>query len=120
MLPILRNAENVPFVGNFFDLFEDEFNRFFGPSIFKNDQGDYTYEMEVPGFNKENLKVEIANGILTISGEREAGHVGKTKIFKQLSIGSTPEDVNAQIKDGILTLTFRNHQKEVKQIEVQG
>lgn len=127
MLPILRNKQNLPSecfgIGNVFDMFEDEFNRFFGSSVYKDEQGNYVYEMEVPGFNKENIQVEASDGIITISGERkidENNHAGRTKVFKQLNIGCAPEDVSAKIVDGILSLTFTNREKEnkTKKIEV--
>jgi HSP20 family molecular chaperone IbpA len=108
-----------------FDPFEnltEQFGRFFGPCCYTNEGGDVIYQIEVPGFNKDNLKVEISDGILTIRGEREVKdkyYAGQSKFFKQLTVGDISE-ADAEVVDGILTLTVKRPQKEPgKQIEVK-
>lgn len=102
-------------------VFED-FDRFFGPNCYTNEDGDCIYMIEVPGFNKDNLSVELSDGILTIKGDREVKdkhYAGNSKIFKQLTVGEA-EDATAKIEDGILTLTVKYPKPEPgKQITVE-
>ena len=125
---VSRNRDWFPSVGNFFDTdkifdnFFSDFSHIFGDNIFKNTDGDYVFEMEVPGFNKDNLDVEVANGVMTIKGERNIENdccAGKTKVYKRISVGSA-EDVDAKLDDGILRVTIKKEKpKDVKKIELK-
>jgi len=67
----------------------------------EDSEGNFIYKMDVPGFNKDNLNIEILdNNVLSIKGEFEDRKVDKkcTLLYA--------EDVKASIKDGILTLTL--------------
>ena len=116
-----------------FDLFDnmsEEFDKFFGSTCCQIDnvEGTAIYQMEVPGFNKDNLKVEVAEGVLTISGKREVkdkDYVGNSQISKRLTVGDV-EDAEAEVKDGILTLKLKYPKPapppevETKEIEIKG
>ena len=74
MLPFERNDNN------FFDIFDNFERKFFGNSnaqvpAFRTDirdQGDkFLLEAELPGFNKEDIKLDLKDGILTISAEHK-------------------------------------------------
>lgn len=91
-------------------LFNPTFNTMFESVYDRDDDGNIKMEIEVPGFNKDNLSVEVSDGIMTIEGK-----AGKRNIYKQYSIGNI-EDVKASIKDGILTLTLIEQVKRVKRI----
>jgi HSP20 family protein len=113
------------FRNDFMDSFFEDFNRMFDSCCYETDEGACIYELEVPGFNKDNLDVEISKGVLTISGEREVSgdsYAGKRKVFKQLQIGEIDEDeVEAQIADGILRLTVKRkdfEKEETKKIAI--
>ena len=62
-----------------FDLFDDFFDdNFFNKkekNLMKTDikekKDKYVIEMDLPGFEKENIKLELNNGYLTISGKQE-------------------------------------------------
>ena len=62
-----------------YDLFDDMFDDFFGTapvaSIMKTDihekDGYYTLDVELPGYKKEDINMEIANGYLTIKAKHE-------------------------------------------------
>lgn len=113
--------DNTWNVESIFENLWSNFNDFFGDTRYVNNDGDVVYEIEVPGFNKDNLKVEIADGILTIRGERKIEsdrHAGEKSIFKRMSIGSIT-DVDAKIEDGILYLTVKSPKKDVKSVEVK-
>jgi HSP20 family molecular chaperone IbpA len=94
------------------ELFNPVFNTTFESAYSRDDDGNIVMEIEVPGFNKDNLNVEISDGILTVEGQTD-----KRQMRKQYSIGNI-EDVNASIQDGILSLTLVDKAKHVKRIEL--
>ena len=80
----------------------------------------YTLEMDLPGFKKEEIKVELNNGYMTISAakgldEDEKDKKSGTYIRRERYTGScqrsfyvgedvTEEDIKAEFKHGILKL----------------
>lgn len=77
---------------------------------------EYTVTAELPGVNKDDVKVDVRNGVLTLSGERRyESETGKDEKHHRIErfYGSftrsftVPEDVsadkiNAQFTDGVL------------------
>ena len=117
-------------LNNFFD---DMFSSpFFGngntmpmPSMktdIKEKDGMYVMEMDLPGYEKSDVKAELNNGYLTISvskdtGEEEQKDEEKGYVFRERYTGSCSrsfyvgqnvkeEDIKASYENGILTLTF--------------
>lgn len=81
---------------------------------------EYTLTASLPGVRKEDVKIEVKDDCLTLSGERkmEKEEKGKTWLRKESSYGSFhrclrlpegvhPEDVHAAQKDGLLTVTVK-------------
>lgn len=73
---------------------------------------------DLPGIKKEDLKLEIENRVLTIRGERKVEKVDEGTDYRRVerSYGSftrsfaltgevDPEEVKADYKDGVLTVT---------------
>jgi HSP20 family protein len=116
-LPALRNEFDL------FNLFSDDFDRFFGSNSYRLESGDVIYELEVPGFNKDNLEIELSDGVLTIKGKRklkEPGKANESHLYKQLTVGAEVVDADAEIKDGILYVTLKYPETQPgKQIEVK-
>lgn len=93
----------------------------------------YIIKAEIPGVNKEDVKVTAENGVLTISGERKEEQEDKNKkIHRVERLYGTfirtfvlPDNVdeskiNAEFKDGVLTLTVPKTEKaKPKSIEVK-
>jgi len=80
--------------------------------------GAYLF-FDVPGFNKTNLKVEIENGVLYIDGKRnyKLNGVDTEKVISQkFKIGQefNPDNIEATIEDGILTVFVHNYKKTEK------
>lgn len=84
----------------------------------------YLIKAEIPGVKKEDVKVSIQNGMLTIQGERKMEKEEKDKKFHRIerSYGSfmrsfrVPEDadesaVKAEFKDGVLNVTLAKSAK---------
>ena len=110
---------------SYFENFFSDFDSIFGDVKYIDSENNLVYEIEVPGFNKDNLKVEIENNILTVKGERnldeKSSYAGKKSIHKRVSI-SKSEDVEAEIKDGILYLKLKRPEEKkvnVKEIEIK-
>ena len=107
---------------NLFKSLSESFETVFGDARYTNDNGDIVYEIEAPGFNKDNVNVEISNGVLIVTGERDIGdkqtYAGQKKIFKRISIGNLT-DIEAIVEDGILTITIKMPEKDVTIIGVK-
>ena len=115
MFNLIRKPKN-DLISSFFDdeFFRPTFNTFFDSNWKQDDDGNHRLEIEVPGFNQENLNVEMADGILTVKGETE-----NRKIYKRYQLGNV-QDVDASIKDGILSLKLITPKAETKQIELKS
>ncbi len=86
--------------------------------IYEKD-GDYHIEMDVPGFKKEDIKIECDNGYLTITAEKhsEDKEEDKSKKYirrersygkyqREFYLGDVEADkVHAEFKDGMLNIT---------------
>ena len=95
-----------------------------GKNLMKTDvkELDQSYEMDIdlPGFKKDEVNVELENGYLTISAAKgldrdqkdgEGRYIRQERYSGQCSrsfyVGDIrPEDVTASFEDGILRLTF--------------
>lgn len=84
----------------------------------------YLIKGEIPGVKKEDVKVTVENGMLTIQGERKQEKEEKGKKFHRLecSYGSfvrsfrVPGDadesaIKAEFKDGMLNITLPKSEK---------
>ena len=93
------------------------------------DKGDfYLLEADMPGFKKEDIKIDIEDGYLTISGERNFENEEKDKqgnvmrhersfgsFSRSFNIADVKEDeIRAEYKDGVLKLNMPK-KKEIKQ-----
>lgn len=108
-----KNNEIEKMFENLFNGYDD----FFGDARYKDKDGNIIVEVECPGFNKENLTVEVSDGILMVQGTRGAGQY-KKEIYKRFSVGRT-EEVEAEIKDGILKLTFKTPKEKTTKLQIK-
>jgi HSP20 family protein len=97
------------------------------------DANEYLVKAELPELKKEEVKVSVENGELTISGERKSEKEEKGKKFHRIerSYGSflrsftLPESVNAEkvsaeFKDGVLSVHLpKDERAKPKSIEVK-
>jgi HSP20 family protein len=75
-----------------------------------------TVSAELPGMTEKDVQVEIANGVLTIRGEKKAEHKGEGRYFseryygafeRQIPLDDVQEDkVEAAFKNGVLTVSL--------------
>lgn len=87
----------------------------------KREDGAYQIDMEVPGFKPEEIDVEAHDGVLTIQGERQSEsdqsegdfirrerRYGKFVRRFNLPAGASSDDINAQVKEGVLHISVPN------------
>ena len=100
--------------------------------ISESDQ-EYLIRAELPGLKKEEVRLTVLNGVLTLSGERKAEHEEKNQKHHRIerTFGSftrsfvLPEDaaadrVTADCKDGVLSVhVAKTEVTKPKSIEVK-
>lgn len=104
------------FKNNLLDSLIDDYNDLFDrPKEIERTDNIVKYTIDVPGFNEKNLNIEVVDGTLTIKGETE-----NRKFFKQYySNDINIDDIEATIKDGVLTLSLKIQKVEPKQISIK-
>ena len=123
------------------NLFDDWFDKDFFPgrnplygknekNLMKTDvreQGDsYEVAIDLPGFKKEDVAIELENGYLTITAskgldkdEDQTGYIRRERWSGQCSrtfyVGESVrgEDIKAKMEDGILTMTVPKEQRQL-------
>ena len=131
---------------NNFDIFDDFFDEGFFPkkerNLMKTDirekKDKYVVDIDLPGFEKENISLSLNNGYLDISAktekeensEDEERFVRQERFYGECSrsfyVGEdiTEEDINAKFNNGILKIEIPKKEKqeklpESKQIEIK-
>lgn len=130
-----------------FDIFDEVFNDpFFTKKenkLMKTDvkekDGNYILEIDVPGYSKEDIKIELNEGYLTVTASKNETKEEKDKkgnyIHQERFVGECSrsyyagdgvkeEDIKASFKNGTLTLEFPKEQpKQIeskKYIQIEG
>ena len=125
-VPVKRN--NV-----FEDLIDDVFGlpNYTGGSLMKTDirekDGNYLLDIDLPGFKKEDIKISLYNGNLTVSAEHHTSEEEKNAegriIRQERYLGSCSRswyvgeairdtDVKASFNNGILTVEVPSEKKK--------
>lgn len=97
---------------------------------------EYTVTVEVPGAEKDDIKIEVANNIMTIRGEKKQKKEEKEKDYYRQErfygsfqrVFSLPKDadqtdIKATFKQGVLTVTMprkKMPKSDVKEIEIHS
>ena len=128
-----------------FDLFDDFFKDDFftkkDTSLMKTDiketKDNYLIEMDLPGYDKDNINLSLKDGYLSISAKvekeenqnDEEKYVRKERFYGECSrsfyVGDnlTEEDISAEFKNGILKITVPKKEEklsnETKYIEIK-
>ena len=123
MIPFERSDDN------FFDLFDNFERKFFGNSNaaipdFRTDIRDagdrFVLEAELPGFNKEDIKLDVKDGILTISAqhtenkdekEDKGSYIRRERRYGSFTrsfdiTGVDDEHITASYNNGVLELNL--------------
>jgi HSP20 family protein len=97
------------------------------------DDKEYLLKVELPEVSKDDVKVTVEGGTLTISGERKAEKEEKNRKYHRIERyygrfersftipdDAEPENVRAEFKDGVLRVHLPKSEKaRPKQIEVK-
>ncbi|GEM_PF-79749 len=97
------------------------------------DEKEYLLKVELPEIKKDDVKVTVENGVLTISGERKVEKEEKGRTFHRIERAygrfersfTLPDDidadkVNAEFKDGVLYIHLPKSEKaKPRAIEVK-
>ena len=108
----------------------------FNTDVMEKD-GNYILQAELPGFNKEDIHVDLKNNILSISAshkEEKKEEDEKTRYIRKERRSTSysrsfrvanvlHEDIHAAYNNGVLEVTFPKRdalpEKEAKKIEIQ-
>lgn len=119
------------------DVFEDMFDSMFRAPVFGNEalmktdvrekDGKYILDIEVPGYKKEDVKISLYNGTLTVTAEKNqtseekdaGGRVIRQERFSgncsrsfYVGEGIRDTDITASFNDGILKIELPTAQKK--------
>ena len=117
---------------NDLDFFDNAFNSFFRPfftedntSFMKTDvkETKTTYEMEIemPGFERDQINMKLENGYITVSAKKDSKTEDKylkreraTSYSRSYYVGDVNQaDVKAKYVNGILTVSVPKEQQKV-------
>ena len=77
--------------------------------------GDYAFEIELPGFKRENIKIEVDRTYVTISATQQDRKSYKKKFILNSYIDNSK--ITAKLEDGVLLIKFPL--KEIAKPQVQ-
>ena len=118
---------------NFERMFEDDFfntsSSYPAYDIVKTDENQYDVEVALAGFNKKDIKVEFADGQLSIESiknqtakEKDNGKIykgiAKRYFKKSFSIADNCEVKGAELKDGLLKVSLERIIPEAQKTKV--
>ena len=123
------------FRDDFFDR-KDRMNFNLMKTDIREDDKSYLLEVDLPGYSKDDIKIDITDGYLTINAkvEKENNDDSKTYVRRERFTGEVSrsfyvgedikeEEVKASFKNGILTLevpklSLEDKKKDKKYIEI--
>jgi HSP20 family protein len=86
-----------------------------------------TVSAELPGLSEKDVQAEIANGVLTIRGEKKAERNDEGKFFseryygsfiRQIPLDGVQEDkAEAKFRDGVLTITLPKSEQAAQNVK---
>ncbi len=104
----------MPSLGQFFNNLSEVLPNVTGDRLavdVHEDKDNYFASFEVPGIKKEDVKIELNNGLLTVSAEKREKNGENESTFSMTRSVSVPEGVNseaisARLENGILNVTL--------------
>jgi HSP20 family protein len=123
--PALTSLQRNGFLGDF----QNEF-----PVDLFQDKDAFTVRAELPGFRKEDISVEVADGILTVTGHQKtetksdqkdkeaAAATQERRVSRAISLPENldTEKIRAAYENGVLTVTLpKREEVKPKQIAVE-
>ena len=95
--------------------------------------GNVHIELDVPGFDKKDIKIDVEDGVLTVEATKDEEKEDESKNYykkervygsfkRQFNVGNiSEEDINAKFNNGVLEISFpKEEKKETKKfIEIK-
>lgn len=95
----------------------------------KENENNYELEVEMPGYDKQDINLNLENGYLTISAKKEQNNDEKDKhgnyIRRERRYGSCSrsfyvgeikqEDIEAKLEHGVLNIVIPKEKKQIEQ-----
>ncbi len=114
---------------NFF--FDDDLDNFFMPAPKRNEMkcdiyeknNEYHVEMDIPGYDKKDIKIEVKDGYLTVTAKKEENVKDEKKNYlrrernfsectRSIALGDVDEDkINAKFDKGTLEIVIPKLEK---------
>jgi HSP20 family protein len=102
------------------DTFPTDFDRTFIPALdVEEKDGAYLVKADLPGLKKDDIHIELRNGLLTLRGERRDEHeekkggyyrvertFGSFERSLRVPEGVTEKDIHAKYTDGVLEVSI--------------
>ena len=100
--------------------------------IYSEDGSHMVVEMQVPGFDEDDIDINVRNGVLEIRGEvsskKEEGDKKRSYLMREshasfarrvvLPEGANADDIQAELDKGILKITVPVERPEAKKITI--
>lgn len=111
--------------------FDDDFDNLFMANTKKNemkcdiyeDNNEYHIDMEVPGYDKENINIEVKDGYLTVTASQkteenteEKNYIRRERSYgeykRSFALGDVDTDkIDASFDKGVLAITIPKQEK---------
>ena len=127
-----RNERGNDFMDVWSDPFDDLFKPFFFGGVkatdmrtdIKETENGYEMQVDLPGFDKKDIKVTLKNGYLTVNAEKQEKEEDKHNYVRRerrcscsrsyyVGEGVKEQDVKAKYDNGILSLSVPKETKEI-------
>ena len=122
---LLRGDDNDFFGFPFFDIGYNRKHHDLMRTDVKETENNYELTVDLPGFKKEDVHVDLEDGYLTISAKREHSHDEKDKkgsfirrersygeFSRKFYVGDVNEsDIDAHLENGILSINLPKEKK---------
>ena len=121
--------------------FDDDFDDFFKPVMRRSDvkcdiyeeNDEYHIEMDIPGYDKKDINIEVKDGYLTVKASKETEDKEESKNYirrervvgsftKSFALGDVDTDkIDAKFENGILNITIPKQEvvDNTKTIEIK-
>jgi len=140
LVPFNRRSGNLSNTGfyDFYNLMDDFFTpRSFERATFRMDvqetEKEYVIEAELPGVKKEDVSLDLNDGLLTISVKKDEtvengdkNYIHRERRFSSMTRSvqlpdTNAEEVKAKLDNGVLTVSVAKQAKQaaVKKIEIE-
>ena len=122
--------------------FDDDFDDFFKPVMRRNDvkcdiyeeNDEYHIEMDIPGYDKKDINIEVKDGYLTVSASKEQeekdekkNYIRRERVYgsfsRSFALGDVDiENIDAKFDKGLLSITIPKQEvvENKKKIEIKG